>query len=1134
VSEPLSPTRTHSDVTLRLTPGAVLAGRYRVEEILGVGGMGIVYRAHDQELGVDVALKLLRPDLAQAPDRVERLRREVLLARKVSHRAVVRTHDIGQDGGLWFLTMDFVAGRSLRRVLEEEKRLAPERVVAIARQLAQALAAAHAEGVVHRDLTPANILVGEGDRVWITDFGLARSLAGGGGTQAGTVLGTLDYLSPEQATGEEADARSDFYALGVILFELVTGELPFRGVGWSEVLAQRLHARPRDLAQSGVEVPPALARVVRRCLEREPRRRYASADELLVELDGGRGQRIRWRTLTAAAALAALAATAAVWLARRDVAVGARSEASAAAPSTSARYSVAVLPLRDETGRPELAWLGAALAERLSEGLAAERDLRVVASARLSSAVADLKLGTGGWREADLGQVAQLFEVDRVVSGTLRGTLRGTPQADGSGATERLAVELRVADQGGRELAAAERISLDAGVDDLGALTDALLGALRGRFELAATGASAATPKTPAAFAAFAEGAAKLTAGDLDAAVERLETAVAAEPASSAAWLRLAEALEGAGYDERALAAAERAVAALEGSNSRLALEARARHAVLLGEPERARTFLAELARRFPNDVDLAVATAEAAGELGDLDAAERELARAVALDAQHPRAWYLRGKYSILAGNARGAVDEHLVRAQVIQNRLRNDQGRADVMNAFGVAYRQLGELDRAEEQYAQAAELRRTLGDKRGVATTLRNLAGIASVRGDLARAEARLNEAQGILQELGDRAGMADLYNELGVLAEDRGNAEAALADYRRGLELRRKLGDQRGAAESLSNVGYAYYLLGQYDNARAYWQQSLELHRKVGNAEGEILIAQSFGQLALAQGEWRPAAKSFLDALEGSRRIGLEPAVAVSLGNLGRLASYEGRFGAAIASYGEARELLVKLDDPRGLAEFALAEAECWLEVGATARALERLAEAERWLEGGNHEQRAELFALRAAASATAADAAATDAALVAGRREANASGSRVAITRLELAAGLVALSRGRHAEARELLEQVLASASALDHAWLELRAREALAMAALASGDAGRSALEARHALRRADRCGSYARRWRLHAALASALRAQGDSAAASAELARAKSELRRLSTGLEGELRATFEQLEDVRGLGSA
>ncbi|HEX4959823.1 MAG TPA: tetratricopeptide repeat protein, partial [Thermoanaerobaculia bacterium] len=572
-----------------------------------------------------------------------------------------------------------------------------------------------------------------------------------------------------------------------------------------------------------------------------------------------------------------------------------------------------------------------------------------------------------------------------------------------------------------------------------------------------------------------------------------------------------------------ALEAARKGVETLGAGESRAAYEAQAVEARLLGRPERAQEILGRLLARYPDDVEVRVELGEAFGEQGSLDRAISSLEAAVRLAPHHPRAWFLLGKYSILAGNARRAVDEYLVRAQVVQNQLGSDQGRADVSNAFGVAYRDLGELERAVESYEQAAAIRKRIGDQRGYATTLRNLANVHTVRGEAAVAEKQLTEALELSQRLGDQAGIADLYNDFGVVAEQRGNYEEALERYRQALRVRRDLGNDLALAQSFSNVGFACYLLGRYDDALVYWRQGLDMAKKSADPSGILMATQNLGQLELARGEWDDAVKSFLTALNSSRETGMKQATVVSLGNLGRLAQYQGRPGAALASYGEALTVAREMGDKGGLAEFTLAAAEAELELGMMDAAGEHLRAAGEMLrEGKNREQQAELDRLRG------------ELLLAQGDRAAAAAALRQAVASAEASHGVVALLSARLSAAAGAklaeLEKLRAEADALGNARLRLRAAEAVATAALAAGDLGKAQKAARAGLEQAAACGGYAGAYRLHLLLARALERGGHSAVeAAAERRRAADEIARVSRDLSPPQRTSFDRLAEVQ-----
>src|SRR5438105_8398114 len=239
-------------------------GRYRIIKLLGSGGMGHVYHAWDQELGEAVALKVIRPEYAANADADARFKRELSVARQVTHKNVVRIHDLGQVGSVKFISMSFIEGVDLATMIRTEK-LPLDLALTIVRQVCEGLAAAHQAGVAHRDLKPANIMIDRAGQAYLMDFGLARSIEATQFTVAGTVLGTVEYMSPEQAMGEPADFRSDIFTLGIILFELFTGKRPFTGETPMSRLSARINKQAPDPRTLQDDVPPYLARIISRC-----------------------------------------------------------------------------------------------------------------------------------------------------------------------------------------------------------------------------------------------------------------------------------------------------------------------------------------------------------------------------------------------------------------------------------------------------------------------------------------------------------------------------------------------------------------------------------------------------------------------------------------------------------------------------------------------------------------------------------------------------------------------------------------------------------------------------------------------------------------------------------------------------
>jgi tetratricopeptide (TPR) repeat protein/TolB-like protein/predicted Ser/Thr protein kinase len=421
--------------------GTLLAERYEILELLGQGGMGAVYKARDTELGRLVALKLIRADLASNPEILRRFKQELILAREVTHRNVIRIFDLGQAKGFKFITMEFVEGRDLRAVLRERGKLPPEETVRIIAQVCRALESAHAAGVVHRDLKPQNIMLDAKDRVYVMDFGIAHSLESPGMTQTGALMGTPEYMSPEQAKGIKVDARSDLFALGIIFYEMLTGISPYKADTALATLLKRTQERPPPLAEVDPTIPKAISDVVMKCLEIDRDHRYSTAREILEDLGHEMPTSVRTvaptRPPTAAApkpAEVSLFQQYRIWIVAAGVAMlmilffaipkiqhlffpsrpGGTGVAATTAglPSLSEGRFVAVLPFRVLGDATALGYVADGLGEALSAKLFQLKDVRLTSST--AAAKTDPK--------TPLSQVAKELGVNLIVHGTVQGS----------------------------------------------------------------------------------------------------------------------------------------------------------------------------------------------------------------------------------------------------------------------------------------------------------------------------------------------------------------------------------------------------------------------------------------------------------------------------------------------------------------------------------------------------------------------------------------------------------------------------------------------------------------------------------------------------------------------------------------
>ena len=417
--------------TAALETAGQFGSRYRIICKLGGGGMGTVYKVHDRDVNRVVALKVVRPELAANPEVMERFKQELLLARKISHKNILRIHDLGDHNGMKFISMAYVEGHDLSRVLKQQGRLPVDRAVRIACQLCAALDAAESEGVVHRDLKPQNVLLDDAGNVYVSDFGLAKSLESDlSMTFTGQYLGTPRYMSPEQAETKPVDHRSDIYSLGLILYEMVTGDLPFQAGSALQLLQQRTQQKPQSPKLRNPEIPEYLSRIILKCLETDPVDRYQHAREVLSDLESevapppSGSMQITLPLLSRRVWLMSGSAVLAVLLAglivprvrqfvfHRATRSAAASIAPTGVPSLAMGKYIAVLPFRVLGDQAALSYVADGLVEALSAKLFQLGDVHTSSA----SAIQNLRQGDS------LEKMANQLGVNLVVSGTIQGT----------------------------------------------------------------------------------------------------------------------------------------------------------------------------------------------------------------------------------------------------------------------------------------------------------------------------------------------------------------------------------------------------------------------------------------------------------------------------------------------------------------------------------------------------------------------------------------------------------------------------------------------------------------------------------------------------------------------------------------
>lgn len=415
------PSREHkTDDRLNFLPGDSFGARYRIVEEIGRGGMGRVYKAEDKELGITVALKMIRPEYSSSPRFIKRFKKETLLARSISHENVIRIHDLGEVNEIKFISMEYIKGQNLKGFICTSGTLTVETTISITRQICEALRVAHQKGIAHRDLKPQNIMIDNNGKVYTMDFGLAISIEAQEDSLSRGIIGTPQYLSPEQAKGEKADQRSDIYSLGIIIFEMLTGKRPFEAETAAGYIQKHIYEMPPSPSETNPLIPPFLEKIILRCLEKDREKRYQSVEEILKDLEE---QKVESRILIPRPRVKKLLKFAYFIPLILLIALGiylliGRKKPVIPSISAGGRISVAVMYFENNTGDKSLDHWRKSLSDLMIQDLSQSKYIRVLTGDRLFNILRQLKLlEAKTYSSEDLKRVAALGRANHILVG---------------------------------------------------------------------------------------------------------------------------------------------------------------------------------------------------------------------------------------------------------------------------------------------------------------------------------------------------------------------------------------------------------------------------------------------------------------------------------------------------------------------------------------------------------------------------------------------------------------------------------------------------------------------------------------------------------------------------------------------
>ncbi len=897
-----------------LTIGYLLGQRYEILSLLGEGGMGAVYKARDVELGRMVALKIIRRELAGNRGILDRFKQELILATQVTHRNVVRIYDLGEAEGLKFITMEYVEGEDLRTLIHQRTKLAPREAAEIIDQVCRALEAAHGAGVIHRDLKPQNIMRDTNGRILVMDFGLARTLEGDGMTQTGALVGTMEYMSPEQALAQNLDQRSDLFSVGLIFYELLTGGTPFRADSALASLIKRTQERVAPITETDQSIPVALSQIVSRCLERDLTLRYQTASEVLADLELwlGTGRSgvlpprplsVRapwlvknkwWLAGTSALVLLVIALSLRFLIRSKVVPLPGSAPQAVVTPPR----SLAIMPFRNGSGDPKDDWIGSTVADMLGTDIGQSEHLHEVPADRLRQVLTDLRIGPESNIDPDtLHRVAQFSSADVIVSGQY------------ARFGDQIVIDATI-----RDLVHDQTVPVKAQalVKDLPSAIDNLADSIRKRLSLSADvvdelKAQSFKPssKSVEALRDYNQGAALMRDGKNLDALKYLQAATNEDPEFALAFSTLADAQSELGFESDAEQSSIRATELVR--NQKLPLPEKYRitasNARIMKDNKKAIEAYENLGKSLPGDVDVQYELGSLYLQNGEYDKARAAFGKVLQSDPKNIKALWKLGVVNNFSGSPQAAL-EALTQGLNLSIQVDNQEQRALILLSIGISYRLLNKPDEALRNYQDSIAINEKIGQKRGVAAAYDEMADFQATGGKPDAALASYNKALALLREIGMKEEMAYTLTSMGTVYQERGQFDQALDVFKQALQIQRETGNRQYEAECLNNIGTVYLSMGDSSNAFTYYQQALQLREKLAVPADLAETLEGLSDAYTTAGEYDQAMTALMRALELGRKAGDAQIVALISRQMGLVFEDQGRFGAAVKSMQDA--------------------------------------------------------------------------------------------------------------------------------------------------------------------------------------------------------------------------------------